>query len=48
MVASFLTEEMCLIKEFEKLQIEVITLGDQIPLAALQATSTIVEKIKAG
>jgi len=32
----------------EKLQIEVISPGDQIPLAALQATSTIVEKIKLG
>jgi len=48
MVASFLTDEMFLVKELEKLQIEVISPGDQIPLAALQATSTIVEKIKLG
>ena len=44
MVASFLTDEMFLVKELEKLQIEVISPGDQIPLDALQATSTIVEK----
>jgi len=48
MVASFLTDEMFLVKELEKLQIEFISPGDQIPLTALQAASTIVEKIKSG
>ena len=48
MVASVITDEMFLVEELQKLQIEVITPGDRIPLAALQATSTIVEKIKAG
>jgi len=39
---------MLLVKDLEKLQIEVIASGGRIPLPALQATSTIVEKIKAG
>jgi len=48
MVASVITDELFLVRELEKLQIEVITPTNRIPLAALQATSTIVEKIKAG
>jgi len=47
-IASIITDETFLVKELEKLHIEVIIPGDHGPLAALQATSTIVEKIKAG
>jgi len=48
MVASLLTDEIFLVKELEKLQVEVIPLGEQIPLASLQVTSTMVDKVKTG
>ena len=48
MVALLLTEEPYLLRELEKLQIEILLPGEQTYLAALQVTSTIVDRIKAG
>jgi len=47
MIASLLTNESYLLRELEKLQIEIVLPGEQTHLAALQVTSAIVDKIKA-
>jgi len=48
LVASLLTEEPYLLRELEKLQVEILLPGEQTHLAALQVTSTIVDRIKIG
>jgi len=48
MVAFFATVNPHLIKELQKLQIEVILLRERANLAALQITSSIVEEVKEG
>jgi len=48
MIASLVTTNLYLLKELEKLQIEIVLLNQQIHLAALQITSSIVDKIKKG
>ena len=48
MIASLVTNEFYLLKELEKLHIEIILPGEQIHLAALQVTSALVDKIQAG
>jgi len=47
-VASLLTEQPHLLRELEGLQIKLILPTEPARLTALQATSTLVEKIKAG
>ena len=47
MIASLITNDPYLLRELEKLQIEVILPSEQTHLAALQITSVIVDKIKA-
>ena len=47
MIASLLTHEFYLLRELQKLQIEIILPGEQTHLAAVQVTSAIVDKIKA-
>jgi len=46
MVATLVTVNPYLLKELERLQVEMILPGDQANLAALQITSSIVDKIK--
>jgi len=46
-IASLLTDESYLLRELEKLQIEIVLPGEQTHLAALQVTSAIVDKIRA-
>ena len=46
MIASLLTNELYLLRELEKFQIEIILPGEKTCLATLQVTSTIVDKIK--
>jgi len=48
LVASLLIREPHLLKDLEKLQIEILLPGERPQLAALQVTSTIIDKIKAG
>ena len=48
MMASLLTHNPYLLKELEQLQIEVFLPGEQVHLAALQVTSTIVNRNKEG
>ena len=47
MIASLLTNDPYLLRELEKLQIEIILPSGRTQLAALQVTSVIVDKIKA-
>jgi len=47
-MASLLTHNPYLLNELEQLQVEVFLPGEQAHLAALQVTSTIVDKIKEG
>jgi len=46
MVASILTTNQYLLKEIESLRVEIVTSHEQVHLAALQVTSSIVDKIK--
>ena len=46
MVASILTTNPHLLKEIESLQVEIVSTHEQVHLAALQVTSSIVDKIK--
>ena len=48
MITSLVTTNLYLLKELEKLQIEIVLPSQQINLAALQITSSIVERIKEG
>ena len=48
MIASVVTTSLHLLKELEKLQNEIVLPSQQIHLAALQITSSIVERIKEG
>ena len=47
-MASLLSHNPYLLKKLEQLQIQVFLLGEQGHLAALQVTSTIVDRIKEG
>jgi len=48
MITSLVTTNLYLLKELEKLQIEIVVPSQQIHLDALQITSSIVERIKEG
>ena len=48
MIVSLVTTNLYLLKELEKLQIEIVLPSQQIHLTALQITSSIVERIKEG
>jgi len=48
MIVSLVTTNLYLLKELEKLQIEIVLPSQQIHLTALQITSFIVERIKEG
>ena len=47
-VASLLTKEPHLLRDLGKLQIEILLPSERAQLVALQVTSTIIDKIKAG